>query len=251
MGKRLTKAAVGAGMMLRALNPHPDTDINAVHDAAEVRVAVDNGVSAVAVSEDEKQLLDDVATEGHESESQPANKTNDPRQRSGDAEEAARPPGKEPEGYADEQQMSFLHARKKQEEENKEKADENVELGDREEVSGGNIIAPASPVGGESAVTGEGQAPGTAADDEERAQAAAKADQQRAEAAAKADQQRAEAAAKADQQRAEAAARADDESHQQAATQDEEQFGCAAHESEPADETWPEDDADVDDPDID
>ena len=237
MDRRLFNAAVGAGMVLRAL--HPDTDITAVRDAEQARVVIDSSVSAAAVSEDEKQLLDNAATEGHESQSQPADETHDPRQRSAGAEEAARPPGKEPEGYSDEQQTDLLHARKKQEEDDREKADENLELGDHEEVSDGNITAPASPASGESAVTSEGQAPGTAAADEERAQAAAEADQQWAE-----------TAPEADQEQAEAAVRADDESHQQAAAEDEERFGCPAEETEPADETWLEDDADVNDPDI-
>ena len=82
-----------------------------------------------------------------------------------------------------------------QEEKKKKKADEDLALGDREEVSSGNITAPAPPAGGESAVTGEEQAQGAAPADEEQSRAAAGADQQRAEAAAGADQQRAEAAA--------------------------------------------------------
>jgi hypothetical protein len=114
-----------------------------------------------------------------------------------------------------------------QEEEKRKKAENDVALGDREEVSGGNIIALESPASGESTVTGEGSAV-TAADDEERARADAEADQQRAE----------------------ATARADDESHQQAAAEDEEQFGCPAEESGPADDAWLEDDADVNDSDI-
>jgi|GEM_PF-4132902 hypothetical protein len=136
------------------------------------------------------------------------------------------------------------------EEKEREKAKEDVALGDREKVSGGKIIAPPSPASEESNMTGEGSA-ATTADDEERAQAAAEADQERAEAAIEADQQRAEAAAEADQERAEAAARADEESHQQAAAEDEDRFGCPAEESAPADETWLEDDANVNDPDID
>jgi hypothetical protein len=66
-----------------------------------------------------------------------------------------------------------------------------------------------------------------------------------------ADEKRSRAAAEAAQQPAEAAARADDESHQLAVAEDAERFGRPAQESEPVDETWLEDDADVDDPDID
>lgn len=244
MNERLVKTMLGVGMMFRAL--HPDTDISAE------RTVIDNAVSAAAVSEDEKQLLDDVAAEGHVAETQSANETHDSRPRSAGVEEAARPPGKEPGDYADEQQKDLLHARKKQEEDDREKHDENLELGDREEVSGGNITAPAPPASGESAVTSEGRAPGTAADGEERAQTVGEADQERAE-----------AAGEADQERAEAAVRADDESHEQAATEDEERLGRPAEESEPGDKTWVndeawvedeawiEDDDDVDDPDID
>ena len=235
MGKRIVNTAVSFGMAWQAVTGHLDTDVTVVRDAMEVRaIVVDNGVSAVAVSEDEKQLLDDVAAQSHVPETQSANETYDPRHGSADAEEAATPPEKEPEGNAAEQEKNLLHAKKKQEEDDQEKAKENLALGDREEVSGGNIIAPASPASGESTVTGEGSAV-TAADDEARAEAAGEADQ----------------------------ARADDESHEQAATEDEERLGRPAEESEPGDETWVnheawvedeawmEDDDDVNDPDID
>lgn len=238
MPKWLNTTVVSAGMMFRAL--HAGADITAVRDVPEARVVIDNSVSAVAISEDEKRLLDDVATEGQVSESQPANETHDLRQRSTDAEEAARSPGKKPESFSDEEQGNLLHAKKKQEEDDQDKADENLELGDREEVSGGNITAPASPAGGEPAITGEGPAQGPAEADEERVQAAAEADEERVQ-----------AAAEADEERAEAAARADEESHQQAAAEDEDRFGSPAEESAPADETWLEDDANVNDPDID
>jgi hypothetical protein len=132
------------------------------------------------------------------------------------------------------------------EKEKKKKAEEDLALGDGEEVSSGNIIAPASPDSGESTAADQQRADV----DQQRAEAAADVDQQRAEAAADVDQQRAEAAAEADQERAEAAARTDEEIHQQAAAEDEERFGCPAEESEPADETWLEDDANVNDPDI-
>ena len=198
-------------MTMRVLTLHPDTEPTVVRDATEARALVEGAVSGLGDIEDEKQLLDDgaAAAEGHVPETQSANETHDPRQRSAGVEEAARPRGKEPGDYADEQQKDLLHARKKQEEDDREKADENLELGDREEVSGGNITAPVPPASGESAVTSEGRAPGPAADDEERAQAAAKADQARAEAAGAADQARAEAAGAADQARAEAAGAAD------------------------------------------
>lgn len=103
----------------------------------------------------------------------------------------------------------------------KEEADQDLALGDREEVSSGNITAPAPSAGRESAVTSEEQAQEAAPTDEERAGAAAEADQERA------------------------------------AIEDEEQYGGPAEENEPVDETWVddetwvEDDADVNDPDID
>ena len=113
-------------------------------------------------------------------------------------------------------------------------------LGDGEDVSSGNITAPEPPAGEESAVSAG-----------EQAQNAAPVDDERAQAAAEADQHPPDASAEADQEWAEASAPPDDESHQQAAAEDEEQFGRPAEESEPVDETWVEDDTDVNDPDID
>jgi hypothetical protein len=139
-------------------------------------------------------------------------------------------PEANPEG--DDLQEDLLGLEDYREEKEREKADEDLALGDGEETSGENIIVSAPPADEEPAVTGEKQAEAAAATDEEWAQAAANADQQQAE-----------TAVEADQEQAEAAARADDERHQQAAAEDEERFG-------PADETWLEDDIDVDDPDI-
>ena len=150
-------------------------------------------------------------------------------------------PEADPEGG--DQQKVLLDLEGDQEKEKKKKADKDLALGDHEEVSAGNIIAPASPAGGESAVTGEA-----------RAEAAGEADQARAEAAGEADQARAEAAG---------GGRADDESREQAAAEDEERLGRPAEESEPGEETWVNDEAwvedeawledhdDVNDPDID
>jgi hypothetical protein len=131
-------------------------------------------------------------------------------------------PEADPEGG--DQQKVLLDLEGDQEKEKKKKADKDLALGDHEEVSAGNIIAPASPACRESAVTGEA---------------------------------RAEAAGEADQ------ARADDESREQAAAEDEERLGRPAEESEPGEETWVNDEAwvedeawledhdDVNDPDID
>ena len=285
MGKRFTGAAFAAIAYFSGGDVQAAADTaSAARTATEFRQAVDNSVSAAEVSEEGQHLARELTVKDQVPENQPANETNDARQKSVGIEEAARPAQKDPEGDPDDPQKTLLHGREREEKEEREKEDEELDLGDREGVSSGNITAPAPPAGGESAVTGEQRDQGAAPADEERswaaagadqqraeaaagadqqraeaaagadqqrAEAAAGADQQRAEAAAGADQQRAEAAAGADQQRAEAAARADDQSHQQAAAEDEERFGRPAQESEPTDETWPEDDADVDDPDID
>ena len=130
-------------------------------------------------------------------------------------------PEANPEG--DDPQEVLLDLAGDQEEEKQKKAKEDLALGDGEEVSSGNITAPASPASRESAMTGEGRATVTEADQ----------------------------------------ARADDESHEQAATEDEERLGRPAEESEPGEETWVndeawiedeawvEDDDDVNDPDTD
>ena len=65
-------------------------------------------------------------------------------------------PEANPEG--DDPQKLLLDLEGKREEEKQEEAKEDVALGDREEVSAGNIIAPASPASRESAVTGEARA---------------------------------------------------------------------------------------------
>lgn len=113
----------------------------------------------------------------------------------------------------------LLDLEEEREQEKQKKAKEELALGDCEEVSDGNITAPASPASRESAMTGEEWATGT------------EADQARAEAAGEADQARAEAAGEADQ------AQADDE----------ERFGRPAEESEPGKETWVNDEAWVED----
>jgi hypothetical protein len=122
-----------------------------------------------------------------------------------------------------------------QEKEKKKKAKEDLALGDGEEVSDGNILAPEPPASTESAMTSEAQA----------------------EADGETDQAQAEAASETDQ------AQAGDESYEQATAEDEERLGRPAEESEPREETWVndeawveneawvEDDDDVNDPDID
>ena len=256
---------------------------SAARTGTEVRQAVDNSVSAAEVSEEGQHLARELTVKDQIPENQPANETNDARQKSVGIEEAARPAQKDPEGDPDDPQKTLLHGREREEKEEREKEDEELDLGDREEVSSGNITAPAPPAGGESAVTGEEQAQGAAPADEERSRAAgwggsaarrsgrrggsaARRSGRRGGSAARRSGRRGGSAARRSGRRGgsatrrsgggrisngRAAARADDESYQQAAAEDEERFGRPVQESEPADETWPEDDADVDDPDID
>lgn len=66
MGKRFTDAGFRAVMAWYSLIGYPNADATVVRDATEAQaIVIDNGVSAVAAIEDEKQLLDDVAAEGH------------------------------------------------------------------------------------------------------------------------------------------------------------------------------------------
>jgi hypothetical protein len=211
-------AAAGGVHARPAAEAMPFHEMTAIEQTAtavtDVGKVADDASSADDVAEKAEAIDDQLISEADAHESPEAN----------------------PEG--DDPQKGLLDLEGDREEKKQEKADEDLALGDREEVSAGNITAPAPPAGGESAVTGEEQAPGTAPGDEEGSRAAAEADQERAE----------------------ATARADDESHEQAATEDEERLGRPAEESEPVDETWMDDETwveevedydDVNDPDID
>ena len=226
MNKRFTRGIATFIAAHGGISAPPAAEATSFHEMTAIEQVTAAGTD-VGKTADNASSADDIAKKAKTVHDQLASET-----------DAHQSPDAGPEG--DDPQKILLDLEGDQEEEKLKKADEDLALGDHEEVSSGNVTAPAPPADRESAVTGE-----------EQAQRAASAEQERSWAAAEADKQRAEAAAEADQQRAEAAARADGGSHQHAATEDEERFGRPAEESEPADETWMEDDVDVNDPDID
>lgn len=218
MDKRIANAmasviVMGGGIGHLAPEATSSQEMTAMERAAHV--ATDVGEAA-----DDASSADDVAKEAETVWGQLASES-----------DAHKPPDVNPEGA--DPQKDLLELEGAREERRRAKADKDVALGDQEEVSSGNITAPAPPAVGESAVTGEEQAQDAAPADEEQSRAVAEADQERAGSMVE-DQRQAEAS----QHWASASAEDQDpgQHHAQATT-------------EP--DIWLEDDADVYDPDVD
>lgn len=227
MGKRINNGLASIVAAIGPVHLPPAAEVMPFHEMTAIKQTATAVTDAGKVADDASSA-DDVAEKAETVDDQLTSEA-----------DAHKSPEANPEG--DDPQKVLLDLEGDQEEKKKEKADEDLALGDHKEVSSGNITGPAPPASGESAVTGEEQT----------------------QEAAPAEKEQSRTVAEADHEQADAAAQADDESHEQAAAEDEERLGHPAEESEPVDETWVndeawiedeawvEDDDDVNDPDTD